>query len=551
MDSLAKLLFAVLFAFSMYSCGRTEVSKRLTDIESYINERPDSALYALRQIDTLSLRTKAEKAKYSLLHAMALDKNYIDTTDTRIIMPAVEYYGRHGSPKDRLKSLMYLGVEQYNAGLYNQAIVSFYQATEYAPKVEDQNMLGILYSRMADTYTMTRDYVQAEEYIDRSLECFQNSHDSDREYRQLYRKAQNLVNIKDWDAAFSCYTELLKTPPTSPALYSSIEANYAMTLLTSSESNTNIALNLFESALTRSGKLNNTNQYGAYAYSLYAEGKRTKCDSVMTTLRSSAGQNDLYYNYWLHRIHLRKGDFRQAYLLLWEAMQLSDSLLNSNSIISAANAQKAFLEQLKKDNSQRIKNQRHWLAIIALFCTLLLSVSYSLLLAYRSKKREQEEEKERMRMLTEILNNQILDQKKENEKLNRDINKAKFAFMADVYETAYRHVGVKENAEDEILHVLASKVGDLRANKESQQYFETMIDAEMGGLMTELRKDCPDLKESEYKMASYYFAGFDNTTVMIIMGISSLENTRMRKSRLRQKIAKIESSHRDVFLQYL
>ena len=76
----------------MYSCGRTEVSKRLTDIESYINERPDSALSAIRQIDTLSLRTKAEKAKYSLLHAMALDKNYIDTTDTRIIAPAVEYY---------------------------------------------------------------------------------------------------------------------------------------------------------------------------------------------------------------------------------------------------------------------------------------------------------------------------------------------------------------------------------------------------------------------------------------------------------------------------
>ena len=78
-----------------------------------------------------------------------------------------------------------------------------------------------------------------------------------------------------------------------------------------------------------------------------------------------------------------------------------------------------------------------------------------------------------------------------------------------------------------------------------------MIDAEMGGLMTELRKDCPDLKESEYKMASYYFAGFDNTSVMIIMGISSLENTRMRKSRLRQKIAKRESQNRDVFLQYL
>lgn len=546
MDSLAKLLFAILFAFFMYSCGRTEVSKRLTDIESYINERPDSALSALRQVDTLSLRTKAEKAKYSLLHAMALDKNYIDTADTRIIMPAVEYYGRHGSPKDRLKSLMYLGVEQYNAGLYNQAIVSFYQATEYAPKVEDQNLLGILYSRMADTYTMTRDYVQAEEYIDRSIESFKFDGNKDYEYLELARKARNLAQQKQWTDAATLYDSLLNDSLTSNLIKAEIELDYALCLLYSPSKEDTTVYHLMNDAIIRGVKFTNEDQIGALAYIRHKFGEVELADSLFLLIE---GHNKEHY--WKHRIELDKKDFKKAYNELLLSSQNTDSLLNSNSIISAANAQKAFLEQLKKDNSQRIKNQRHWLAIIALFCTLLLSVSYSLLLAYRSKKREQEEEKERMRMLTEILNNQILDQKKENEKLSRDTNKAKFAFMADVYETAYRHVGVKENAEDEILHVLASKVGDLRANKESQQYFETMIDAEMGGLMTELRKDCPDLKESEYKMASYYFAGFDNTTVMIIMGISSLENTRMRKSRLRQKIAKRESQNRDVFLQYL
>ena len=514
MDSLAKLLFAILFAFFMYSCGRTEVSKRLTDIESYINERPDSALSDLRQVDTLSLRTKAEKAKYSLLHAMALDKNYIDTADTRIIMPAVEYYGRHGSPEDRLKSLMYLGVEQYNAGLYNQAIVSFYQASEYAPKIEDQNLLGILYSRMADTYTMTRDYVQAEEYIDRSIESFKFDGNKDYEYLELARKARNLAQQKQWTDAATLYDSLLNDSLTSNLIKAEIELDYALCLL--------------------------------YSPSGHKFGELDLADSLFLLIE---GHNKEHY--WKHRIELDKKDFKKAYNELLLSSQNTDSLLNSISVFSAANAQRTFLEQLKEDNSQRIKNQRLWLAIIALFCTLLLSVSYSLLLAYRSKKQEQEEEMERMRMLTEILNNQILNQKKENEKLSRDTNKAKFAFMAEVYETAYRLVGDKENAEDKILHVLASKVGDLRSNKESQQYFETMIDAEMGGLMSKFRRDCPYLKESEYKMASYYFAGFDNTTVMIIMGISSLENTRMRKSRLRQKIVKIESSQRDVFLQYL
>ena len=55
----------------------------LEDIESYIQPRPDSALAAMRSIDTTGLNTGELRAKYSLLYAMALDKNYIDATYPR------------------------------------------------------------------------------------------------------------------------------------------------------------------------------------------------------------------------------------------------------------------------------------------------------------------------------------------------------------------------------------------------------------------------------------------------------------------------------------
>ena len=45
------------------SCSSSQVRKDLSRIESLINERPDSALSAIRSIDTLLLRTRAEKAK--------------------------------------------------------------------------------------------------------------------------------------------------------------------------------------------------------------------------------------------------------------------------------------------------------------------------------------------------------------------------------------------------------------------------------------------------------------------------------------------------------
>lgn len=83
------------------------------------------------------LRTRASRAKYALLHAMALDKNYIDTADTRLIMPAVDYYEKHGNDVEKLRALMYLGTAQYNAGLYNQAIVSLGRADELSSGMLD------------------------------------------------------------------------------------------------------------------------------------------------------------------------------------------------------------------------------------------------------------------------------------------------------------------------------------------------------------------------------------------------------------------------------
>ena len=40
-------------------------------------------------------------------------------------------------------------------------------------------------------------------------------------------------------------------------------------------------------------------------------------------------------------------------------------------------------------------------------------------------------------------------------------------------------------------------------------------------------------------MACYYFAGFDNTAVMVVMNLTSTDNVRTRKKRLRQKIDRV------------
>ena len=92
MNAFRIFFLSVLILPLTVACSSRQTAATLDDIESYIQTRPDSALASLRAIDTTSLKTRRLQAHYALLQAIALDKNWIDTTDVGVIMPAVSYY---------------------------------------------------------------------------------------------------------------------------------------------------------------------------------------------------------------------------------------------------------------------------------------------------------------------------------------------------------------------------------------------------------------------------------------------------------------------------
>ncbi len=513
------------------SCDRNLSQKRLSDIESYIDSRPDSALAAIRQIDTTALHGRAVKAKYALLHAIALDKNYIDTADTRIVQPAVDYYDRHGSPEERLKAYMYLGTEQYNAGHYNQAIVSFSQADEFAEQVDDQNLLGILYSRMADTFTMTRDHSEAAGYIEMSRKCFRQGGRKDHENYERLREAENLLQRRKIREADSCYNALLTDSTTMGIIKGKACMDYAMFLLSLPNSDEGRAMKLFSDALNYGCQFEDSSQLYAYAYLLGRNGNKEEADAIWKRTQINDTKDRYNYNFWKHYDCVRQGNHKDAYKYLWLAMTAHDTIIKNSFANSAANSHSFYLKTNKAQQEKKIQGQRIGVIIVLLLCLILVLTSAVIFQLYQNAVRKRKEETERMTIAIENIKEQLLNNKEANTK------RARFSFLADVYEDAYRNNPNDEQASENLTNVLRKRIGNLKSDPEAQRNFELMIDNEMDGIMSKFKKDCPALTESEYRMASYYFAGFDNTTVMIIMGISSLENTRSRKSYFRRKLS--------------
>ena len=106
-----KYYIAVFIAvFCMLSCSHHSAHwETLTQVETFIEAQPDSALAALQRIDEQELLNKEERAKYALLLSMALDKNYVDKTDFEVLQPAIDYYQNHGTATDKLRTYYYQG----------------------------------------------------------------------------------------------------------------------------------------------------------------------------------------------------------------------------------------------------------------------------------------------------------------------------------------------------------------------------------------------------------------------------------------------------------
>lgn len=137
------LLCIFLISAALTGCRHSSSASRDMDAaERLMPSSPDSALLILRSLDKTALRGDKEKARYSLLMSMALDKNFIDTTSFDVLQPALDYYPRHGSPDARLRTLYYQGRIFMNRGDDKSAIGILMKALDNADGISDSLTLA-------------------------------------------------------------------------------------------------------------------------------------------------------------------------------------------------------------------------------------------------------------------------------------------------------------------------------------------------------------------------------------------------------------------------
>ena len=172
-----KRLFTILvLGLCVVACNRhSEHWTTIINMERIIEERPDSVLNVLQDIDTDELVGDEERAKHAVLLSMALDKNFVDKTDFEVLQPAIDYYEDNGSATDKLRTYFYQGRIFQNQANNALAMECFVNALSEGGNSEDLKTKARVHYAQAMIYYSLYDWNNFIESIKYATALFQES----------------------------------------------------------------------------------------------------------------------------------------------------------------------------------------------------------------------------------------------------------------------------------------------------------------------------------------------------------------------------------------
>lgn len=540
----------VLFATIIFSsCENATINEQMDKAECLMNEKPDSALIILRNVDKTIELSESQNARYALLYSQALDKNYIDETNDSLINIAVEYYNENGTAKEKFLSLYYWGRVCHNSKDYSKAILAYTKAEQLLPDIEDTFIKGLLYNQLAYLYEQYNDYHKALDAYKRAYSYFDKAQRiKHRNYSRYcigamlrsssdkYKEAENVLiemlqtAIENGDSVLrsSCMSELIVHYVES-GQYEKATILYEKYKL---DNSINALYPKFYSSIFL--LLAHNNKYGeSDIYQRIAWQKaRTKGDTILIMTN-------------LAKISKLKGEYQQAYSLLNKARSIEVKNVRKQLEHPILTIQKEYLEKELEFNKYK-QNAQFQKSILIIILILLLSITIFIYFRYLIKKREYKIS-EYSDVILE-LRQKLQENKTVMSELLQNSFKNQFKILNSVGDTIFNQTNDLKG--QKIVYNEIKNIVERFKDRKTYLELEQLVNKYCNNVMETLRTEVPSLDDEDYRQLCYHYAGFSGKLISLLLE-KKQSNIYMRKSRLKERIEQSKSPQRNVILRYL
>ena len=517
------------------------ISSILADVESCINDRPDSALAVLSTLDFSQIHKQSEIARFTLDKSIAFDKNYIDDGSFVAEMEvAADWYSLHGSDEECANAFYYLADQQKDAGSIAEAAVNFSRALDLAECQQDWFLSGIATRNLSDIYLSIYNYDLSLDYAKRSVAAFVKA---EKPAHILYARMKLALAFYNNGSINECRSlcDSLRAEASSIG-NNGVLADALTTLATIYINEKPPQVDSTLILLDRVAELYplTPQKQAMYAWALFLDGERREAENEMKSAYQSArnGKDSLAVNSWACKIAKETGDLEQYAALQKAIVDKTDELVRNTVLLSVDYAQTQYYRQQEVLLSQRIERNKYLAAAVSFFVILLVAV-----LLFIARLRNE-------RLAEKCHANEVLAEKLS---LYGSTVEETLDFSFDVLNKlsdAYYHPNTAK--QDIFKSILSEYVSDISSRERLSSSIEQNINIIHDDVITNLRAEIPTLKEKDIKLFSLYIFGFSYKAISVFFPeFSSVNSAYSRVSRLRKTISESGAEHTDFFLSFL
>lgn len=543
--TLILLLTTLIFS----GCENSTITEQLDNAEQLMNEKPDSALILLNNIDKTQRLSASQNARYALLYSQALDKNYIDVTNDSLINIAVDYYTENGTDKEKFLSLYYQGRVYHNSGDYSKAILAYTKAEQLIAEFDDDFIKGLLYTQLGFIYEKYYDYSKALNSYKQSYLYYDKAHKYSHSNYAKYNEATIYTILpQNIDSTINIYSKIItEAKKSNDTTLVSVCLSDLIVYLTQNER--------FEDASTLSDSLtsnysivNKTSNFFSSTALLYAYNGNIKLSSeYMQIAKEKAEDNgdSVFIEINIAKIAALKADYKNAYEILCNAKVLENQAVRKRLENPILTIQNDYLETELEFNKYRQQYQLK-ISILIGILVVLFSATVVIYLRHIIKRREYKiseysdaiielhrKQKEDKSIVSEILQNSFKDQ---------------FKILNSVGDTIFNQTNDPKG--QKIVYNEIKYIIERFKDKKTYIELEQLVNKYCNNVMELLRTEVPNLREEDYRQLCYHYAGFSGKLISMLIE-KSQSNIYLRKSRLKDKITQLRPQNIDIILNQL
>ncbi|MBO4633951.1 MAG: hypothetical protein J5669_01115 [Bacteroidales bacterium] len=534
------IVLTITLFFLVIGC-RTD--KDLDVAKSLMHEHPDSSLVILQEWKAYhSFSSKRDKARYSLLLSMALDKNYIDITSDSIITTAVQYYAPHPC-EERMLSYYYQGIVFKNMNATAAATVALEKAKEDAEVLGDWYYLGLINRNKAELFNETCNFPAAIQCAQESVACFRKANTPlYAQYSQL-SLAISLINNKDYDEALSELNTLSQETSDQYLLHH-------LTLckahaLWAKDAPANKLVHLYTQVPT---VYYDVLDFGRLAESYEFLGKKDSTDYWMNVGYALAPTETykVSLDFWQANLENGRGHYKEAYDLLKHVSSFQDSLTRIRLAESISAAQRDYFKQdrdLQKEMARVAATRLYlWITVLC-FCIILILLLF--IFQLRSKEALLRDG------LATLHSNEVTINKlsSDNASLVGGLVNEKLKYLDELSNDYCQ--AESDVQKDQIFKLYKENLAKLQNNPKVFEEIEGQLNQYCGGLMRKFREQLPNVKGDKIRMVILFFTRIPYKKAALFFKYYNADSLKKAKNRLRNTILDSGAPDTDLFLNAL